>query len=227
MFFILLTVVALVASHNVCSLVDHDIRARVAVIGGGIAGASFAHFAKQEMPNLNITIFEAEDVLGGRIHHIEIDDEGVLVPIEVGASIFVDANRHLVEFAQLFNLSMANKRDPATTRPQRSSGAFVSDPVAIVGDDVVYRSSSWKVVSLVRAAVAFGLISSRAADAASSAVLAKWMSVYACGSAPFDSVEELLRRLTLENETRVAFDEYLRAHGVAQSYIDAVASIAG
>lgn len=57
--------------------IDESLRARVAVIGGGIAGASFAHFARRSMPRLDITLFEADARLGGRIHNIKVIDEGV------------------------------------------------------------------------------------------------------------------------------------------------------
>lgn len=225
-FLVLLLFFSLIESQIRLLERDDSVRARIAVVGGGIAGSSFVYFAKQAMPNLNITLFEAEDALGGRVDNIEIDDDGILVPIEVGASIFVDANLHMVEFARMFNLSVANKRDPTTTRQQRSSGSFVSEPLAIVGDGVLFRSSPWKVLSLMRAAMAFGVVSPRAADAASAAVLAKWMNAYAATS-PFNSVDEMLNVLGLENLTKITFDEHLRAHGVSQSYIDTIASIAG
>ena len=42
---------------------------RVAVIGGGMGGASFAYYYSKLNPGADITVFEASDYLGGRLKH--------------------------------------------------------------------------------------------------------------------------------------------------------------
>lgn len=63
---------------------SNDKAVRVAVIGGGIGGAGFAFYLNSLVPNANVTVFERTNRVGGRIFNIDINDEGVLVPIETG-----------------------------------------------------------------------------------------------------------------------------------------------
>ena len=59
--------------------------ARVAVIGGGLAGLSAAHRLRELDPAVEVALFEASDRLGGTIGTSEID--GYLV--EHGADMFI------------------------------------------------------------------------------------------------------------------------------------------
>lgn len=62
---------------------------RVAVVGGGISGAGFSYYLHSMFPNANITVFERSNRVGGRVFNIEINDEGVLVPIETGKKVMI------------------------------------------------------------------------------------------------------------------------------------------
>lgn len=74
---------------------------RVAVIGAGAAGSSFAYHLSQYNPELNITIYEKNDYIGGRVKTIEIDGE----TFEQGGAIFVAANSILSDAAREFNFT--------------------------------------------------------------------------------------------------------------------------
>lgn len=84
-----------------------------ALQGAGAAGSSAAYhlsrFAAQDGIDFNITIFEKTGHIGGR--SLTVDAYGnSSEPIELGASIFVDANKILVNATQQFGLDL---RDPA------------------------------------------------------------------------------------------------------------------
>lgn len=62
---------------------------RVAIIGGGIAGVSAAHYLHQFDPNVSITLFEKENVLGGNAQTAEvITNDGRKVKVDVGPQYF-------------------------------------------------------------------------------------------------------------------------------------------
>jgi NAD(P)-binding Rossmann-like domain len=72
----------------------------VAIIGGGIAGASAAYTLRQGTA-ANITLFEAAAELGGRTREATLSDGRV---VELGGSIGIAANEHLVHFTDLLGL---------------------------------------------------------------------------------------------------------------------------
>lgn len=94
---------------------------RIAVIGGGAAGSSAAYFLRflsdqGLLPSsLDLELFEREDYIGGRSTTVDLpfDSEGNVAEggstsaayAETGASIFVEANRHLTHAAKEFNLT--------------------------------------------------------------------------------------------------------------------------
>ena len=85
--------------------------ARVAIIGGGISGASTAYFLRQLVgPAVNITVFEAENDVGGRIQSTEINGQ----MIELGAQMAVRQNRYFMNLAKFLKLAVANATDPKT-----------------------------------------------------------------------------------------------------------------
>jgi len=82
---------------------------RVAIIGGGASGSSAAYFlSRAERNDIEITLFEKESRLGGRSTTLSHEEDPLLpagiAPIELGASIFVSANRNMARAAKLFGL---------------------------------------------------------------------------------------------------------------------------
>ncbi|KAJ3155126.1 hypothetical protein HDU89_007316 [Geranomyces variabilis] len=88
---------------------------RVAVIGAGAAGTSFAYFLRQAVPDTDakITILEATNRVGGRAS--AVDFEGA--SIETGASIFLKENQHLYNASKRFNLTLVH----SSTEPKPES----------------------------------------------------------------------------------------------------------
>lgn len=70
-------------------IISDNITANVAIIGGGMSGTAFAHYAKKLMPNIKLTIFEATDRLGGRVQSLDVVDGNATVKIEVGGEFFL------------------------------------------------------------------------------------------------------------------------------------------
>ena len=73
---------------------------KVAVIGGGIGGASVAYFLSQRLPGVDVTVFEMDRV-GGRLDTVDIADRRY----EVGGSIIHSANKLMVDYLEICNLT--------------------------------------------------------------------------------------------------------------------------
>ncbi|KAK4519197.1 uncharacterized protein ATC70_009429 [Mucor velutinosus] len=82
----------------------------VAIIGGGAAGTSTAFWLSNVFPHedalqVNCTIFERNSYLGGRSTVVPIKNDYSLGTIELGASIFVEANKNLMMATERFGLN--------------------------------------------------------------------------------------------------------------------------
>ncbi|KAI9324988.1 Prenylcysteine lyase-domain-containing protein [Obelidium mucronatum] len=91
----------------------------VAIIGGGSAGASAAYFVNKfapsyghELESVQVSLYEASDRIGGRAKAVNIpvphSKTGETVSIEIGASIFVIGNKHLMDAVREFNLTFTS-----------------------------------------------------------------------------------------------------------------------
>ncbi|KJQ54298.1 flavin monoamine oxidase family protein [Microbacterium sp. SA39] len=64
---------------------------RVAIIGAGLAGATVA--ARLAAADLQVTVFEARDRIGGRVH--SVTDDSWPMPVQLGAWLFAEADDDL------------------------------------------------------------------------------------------------------------------------------------
>ncbi|KAI2603346.1 prenylcysteine oxidase [Hypoxylon fragiforme] len=95
-------------SHNNAIIPQHVKQVKqVAIIGAGAAGSSAAYhirkFAAEDGVDVNITIFEKTAHIGGRTLTVNVYDDP-LNPVELGASIFIEANHILRNATKNFNL---------------------------------------------------------------------------------------------------------------------------
>lgn len=64
---------------------------KVAIIGGGMAGVSGAHFISETDPSAQIILFEKEDKLGGNAQTVSVKNKaGNLVSVDAGPQYFVE-----------------------------------------------------------------------------------------------------------------------------------------
>lgn len=76
-------------------------RLKLAIVGSGIGGCSTAYFTKELIPeDMDITIFEANDRIGGRLLARKIGP----VMVELGGTFFHTINQNLLEFVKKFSL---------------------------------------------------------------------------------------------------------------------------
>lgn len=74
---------------------------RVAIIGGGVSGLSAARSLEQQLPNVNIELFEASNQLGGKIQTREVEG----LTLELGAESFLSRKPHGIALCDQLELT--------------------------------------------------------------------------------------------------------------------------
>ncbi|CAG7846092.1 SubName: Full=Related to prenylcysteine oxidase {ECO:0000313/EMBL:CCA66843.1} [Serendipita indica DSM 11827] len=81
---------------------------RIAIIGAGAAGSSAANWigfaTGRSQKVVGVDVFERADYVGGRSTVVYPYNDTALAPVELGASIFVDANKNMVRAALQYDL---------------------------------------------------------------------------------------------------------------------------
>ncbi|KAK4184290.1 putative prenylcysteine oxidase [Podospora australis] len=183
---------------------------QVAIIGAGAGGSSAAYFlrkhAERGESNVNITLFEKTDRIGGRSLTINAYDDP-LQPIELGASIFIEKNHILYSALQEFNLS---KRIPDED----------SDPTLGIwdGDKFVFTINEnysfwWNALKVV---LKYGIFAPRRTQKLMETTIDKFLRLYE--EVPFLSLSEAAYRLGLIDVTGVTGEQLLKANNIDDLY---------
>ncbi|KAI8976748.1 Prenylcysteine lyase-domain-containing protein [Pilobolus umbonatus] len=101
----------------------------VAIIGGGPSGTSAAYWLNEMIPSkgdiqVHTTLFERNDYLGGRSTVVPVRGNKSLGFVEVGASIFVEANTHLMEAGDKFQLKRIRPDEGLNHHPPSGRPGF-------------------------------------------------------------------------------------------------------
>ncbi|KUI59964.1 Farnesylcysteine lyase [Cytospora mali] len=184
---------------------------QVAIIGAGAAGSSAAYhlskYAAEAGVELNITIFEKTDHIGGRT--LTVDAYGnTSEPVEVGASIFVYLNKILWNATREFGLDL---RDP--------SGEADRLTVIWNGDNFVYESTAdsswwWDVAKLLWK---YGTAPYKAQKLMQSTV-ATFLKLYEEPYFPFRSLSTRAFELDLARITGVTGTQFLTDNGISSAF---------
>ncbi|KAJ2356046.1 hypothetical protein IWW50_000702 [Coemansia erecta] len=140
---------------------------RIAIVGAGAAGSAAAYFAQEELlargePPAEIHVFERSDRVGGRAHVGTVEHNNVTLHFEQGASMFISKNRHLMEMARRFNLTLCEHpctfatglRSGAARSLEASLGGYgIWDPKGAEGrgEWIVGPGGRWRVLDIAKA----------------------------------------------------------------------------
>jgi prenylcysteine oxidase/farnesylcysteine lyase len=178
---------------------------QIAIIGAGAGGSSAAWKLSQLAPHAQITVYEANDYVGGRSTTVEIEG----TPVELGASIFVEVNKHLVSFVRLFNLTLEDPHGRLTAKNESSAGIFDGQNWRWKERD---PGSTW---SLTKMFFKYGLSPLRATRHVSS-VIEKFVKIYDVH--PFENTSKLIEGLGLLEETRQTAAKGFSTAGVSKRF---------
>lgn len=177
--------------------------------GAGPAGASTAYhlnkFAAEVGTDVLITIFERNSYIGGRSITVPAYEDPSQ-PVELGASIFVEVNKILVEAAEEFGLD--TKDDVSTAEEPEILGIWNGDRFVFTQKEG--GSTWWDITKLIWK---YGLAPIRTQRLMKRTV-EKFLNLYEPPYFPFRSLSEKAQSLGLVDATAVTGTEILTANKV-------------
>ncbi|KAF9571756.1 hypothetical protein EC968_000202 [Mortierella alpina] len=192
----------------------------VAIIGAGAGGASTAYYLNsflKQPPSTrsvdhSITIFEQSDKIGGRCAVFKVRDQGQHKDkfVEMGASIFVKVNHHLVDASKEFGLK---------TKPLDNELVAIWD-----GKQFVFEESQWKFWSILKGLRRWSLAPIKLHRLLKKTV-GDLLEFYKSPEA-FDSIADFARRFSLQKAAAVRSNDFLRDAGIGDLYLQEVVEVA-
>lgn len=180
-------------------------------VGAGSGGSSAAYylekFARDENIRTNITVYERSSFVGGRSTTVNVYDDPTQ-PVELGASIFVKANKNLLSAAEEFGL-LTNA----------VGGARAKDSPMILGvwngEEFVFRQDYggnywWNVAKLFWK---YGLAPMRLQRLVKETV-GRFLKMYETPHFPFRSLYQVVHDLDLSATIAVEGETFLAKHSI-------------
>ncbi|KAF6828570.1 prenylcysteine oxidase [Colletotrichum plurivorum] len=192
------------------AIVESNVK-QVAIIGAGAGGASTAYYLQQyaeaEGLPVNITVFEKTDHIGGRTLTVDAYNNP-LEPVELGASIFIEANHILYNASRRFGLPLKE--------PESGSDGFLG---IWDGEKFVYTQddSSWEWWNLAKLFWKYGLAPYKAQKLVQSTV-ATFLQLYEAPHFPFRSLTQRTFELDLLKATSVTGDQFLANNDIGELF---------
>ena len=176
----------------------------LAIVGAGIGGCSAAYFARKYLPNLNVTIFDSQNRIGGRIQ--TYNESGVI--IELGAAFFNRFNKTLLGTIKAERLKIAPVEDH-------------KDFAVWNGSKVVFRSNKQSSVTT------FSLLAKYQLNLARTFFLLRKVrgqvtKLYQEEQKNPADFGELLKSAGLDKWYKMTFSEELIKRGVSEAFINEI-----
>jgi prenylcysteine oxidase/farnesylcysteine lyase len=187
---------------------------RIAIIGAGSGGASTAYYLRKfQRPSqsLNITVFERSDYVGGRSTTVNAYNDPEQ-PVELGASIFVTANRNLVAAAKEFGLTTQTISRSEPEEAELGIGIWDGKEFKYVQE----RGTSywWDVTKLLWK---YGLAPIRT-QRLTTAVVGKFLQMYEPPIFPFRSLSQAVFDVGLTTATSETGSAFLLSKGIGPPF---------
>ena len=175
---------------------------KLAIVGAGIGGCSAAYFARKYLPNLNVTIYDSQNRIGGRI--LTYNESGEI--IELGAAFFNRFNSTLLGTIKAERLKIAPVEGP-------------KDFAVWNGSKVVFRSNKQSF------ATNFNLLSKHQLSLARTFFLLRKVKgqvakLYQEEQKTPADFGELFESAGLDKWHKMTFSEELINRGVSQAFIE-------
>ncbi|KAF8465941.1 Prenylcysteine lyase-domain-containing protein [Kalaharituber pfeilii] len=193
--------------------VDARLVKKVAVIGAGSGGSSAAYylrkFAAGKDFELEITVYEKNNYVGGRSTTVNVYDNPE-EPVELGASIFVKVNENLLNASKEFGLEYS---DNYISRRQADDALGVYD-----GQKFIFRQSYdnpwWNNLAII---FKYGLTPIRTQQLVKT-IIGKFLQMYKAPLFPFRSLTEAAMKTDLIEATSHTGEQFLDIHGVGGKF---------
>ena len=182
--------------------------------GAGAGGASSAyHLAKfataADIP-INITVFERNSYIGGRSTTVNAYNDSS-IPVELGASIFVEVNSILVDAVKEFNLS-TTPLIPETPVPGAALAIWDGEELVLTqeGTNIWFDNAKllWK----------YGLVPIKTMRLVKS-VIGKFLKMYDEPAFPFESLSQVAQDVGLLAVTSATGEQYLEENSITGPFV--------
>ncbi|KAJ7101021.1 Prenylcysteine lyase-domain-containing protein [Mycena crocata] len=186
---------------------------RIAIIGGGAAGASSAYWISKAQERFGIDVevdlYERESYIGGRSTIVYPYGNTSYPAVELGASIFVKANKNMWRAVEEFNLTRRDFRD-------ENDGLGIWD-----GEKLLFTASGgwWKWWDTAKALLRYGFQSPRRTQAFVDSMINKFLTLYSPETPRWDNITHLATALGWTDLVNQSTSEYLKAEGVSNQFI--------
>lgn len=183
---------------------------RIAIIGAGAGGTSAAYYLQRYSDHgFDITIYESSDRIGGRTTTVDIHGNSSL-KFEVGASIFVSANKILKKAADEFELTIDKYRSAL-----ESDGKLETVGLYDGSSIILELDSSWK--SYFKLLWRYGRAPLTTLNITKKFV-STFLEFYYDSHFPFPSLDVITHVSGFLYATNVTGEEYFKEAGVSESY---------
>nr|GAT47321.1 prenylcysteine lyase [Mycena chlorophos] len=189
---------------------------RIAIVGAGAAGSSAAFWiAKaQERSNLSIQVdvYERSSYIGGRSTVVyPYDDPQGYPGVELGASIFIPANRNLWRATHEFNLSRRDFHD--------EEGLGIWD-----GTSLVFAATGgwWSWWDTAKALFRYGFHSPRRTQKVVDDMVSKFLTLYSSTPPKWSKLEDLAQTLEWNDLLSKNTADWLEGEGVNHRFISEI-----
>lgn len=190
----------------------------IAVIGGGIAGCSVAWFLREQLEErVEITLYERDAQLGGRLATIDVDG----TPVESGGTIIHETNRYVAGFVDRLGLERVEPH-------QREEGG--EESVGVWNrEGFAFRTHDSALITRLAAVWRFGVMAPLRLQKAVAQGVARWNRVYDHleRGAAFHSPTALCEELGLADLLRIDGRQWLAESGVRGRFVDEYATPVG
>ncbi|EJT97077.1 FAD/NADP-binding domain-containing protein [Dacryopinax primogenitus] len=180
---------------------------RVAVIGAGAAGSSAAFFLSRGAKRLGrevvIDVYEKENHVGGRSTTVYPFDDHTLEPIELGASIFVDANKNMVRALSEWSLSTVPFENA------EAIGIWDGEGFAVVMKG--NKPTWWDQAKLLWR---YGLVAPMRTQRLVKRLISSFLALYTGSNPPFDTVTHLSKVMGFPEFTEQNAKSYFSQVGI-------------
>ncbi|KAI9875864.1 MAG: hypothetical protein M1830_007889 [Pleopsidium flavum] len=203
------------ASHEQHVLSSDEPAKRVAIIGAGSGGASTAYYlskyASEWGLKTNVTVYERSAYVGGRSTTINVYDD-LFEPVELGASIFVKANKNLVSAAEEFGLLTDSIGDTRPNEAPEKLGVWDGKKFVFTQSDGGYYW--WNIAKLIWK---YGLAPVRTQNLMKETV-GKFLKMYEEPHFPFRSLSQVTNDLGLTVVTGATGEQLLKEHNIGSPF---------
>jgi prenylcysteine oxidase/farnesylcysteine lyase len=187
---------------------------RIAVIGAGAAGSSAAFWiskAKQRSGiDIEVDVYERASYIGGRSTTVYPHDDPTYAPIELGASIFVDANKNLMRASKEFNLTLYDFVDEFS-----DMGIWDGSKFVFVLDNTSYTKSWWTTLKILWR---YGYNAPLKVQKLVQNMVSQFVRLYTTESPRWDDIADLATTFEWDRLSNSTCIDYLNANGVSELF---------